>query len=317
MASWIALAVVFLSVSQTISSGLKPPAVKPVRRFAARAGLPPSYADAALARRLYGDESTAAGASAFLILATLAVGLTVPALRENDQWAVTLVAAYLLGRTVGAVVPVVRATVARADDAPRVARPFMPSVTDYVSPLARWAALASGLLPAACVGLIALFLGTDLVDASQANWPLMAAGAVVGPVVTGGAAVLAARFTAAPRRAAAPHELAADDAVRAYRVRALLSAATGVSAMAATTVMGAATAMPTGTTAQNPAGVLFMGAMFAAALVYAAASIAVDLVGSGRRYRARLWPQGLPQGPAPEGGADGADRADGADGGAR
>lgn len=307
MATWIALAVVFLSVSQTVSSSLKPPAVKPVRRFAARAGLPPSYADAALARRLYGDESAAAGTSAVLILAALAVGLAVPALRHDSGWAVSIVAAYLLGRAAGAVVPVVKAAVTRDDDAPRVARPFLPSVADYVSPLARWAALASGLLPAACVGLVVVFLDTDLVDASQANRPLMAVCAVVGPVVTVGASVLAARFTAAPRQASAPHELAADDAVRAYRIRALLAASTGVSALAATTVAGTATALPTGTTAQNPAAVLFMGAALATGLVYLAASVAVDLIGTGRRYRERLWPQGLPQGPVPKGWAGGAD----------
>ncbi|MDA2811590.1 hypothetical protein O4J56_13190 [Nocardiopsis sp. RSe5-2] len=303
MATWIALAVVFLSVSQTVSTSLKPPAVKPVRRFTARAGLPPSYAGPALARRLYSGESAAAGTSAVLILGALAVGLAVPALRDDGSWAVSIVAAYLLGRTVGAVVPVVKATVARDDDGPRVARPFMPTVADYVSPLARWAALASGLLPAACVGLIALFLDTGLVDASQADWPLMATGAAVGPVVTVGASVLAARFTAAPRRAAAPHELAADDAVRAYRIRALLAAATAVSALAATAVAGTATALPTGTTAQNPAAVLFMGAALATGLVYVGASLAVDLIGTGRRYRERLWPQGPPQGPAPDGGA--------------
>ncbi|WP_017624762.1 hypothetical protein [Nocardiopsis chromatogenes] len=314
MATWIALAVVFLSVSQTVSTSLKPPAVKPVRRFAARAGLPPSYADAALARRLYGDESAAAGASAALILAALAVGLAVPALRDDGAWAVTIVAAYLLGRAVGAVIPVVKATVARDDDAPRVARPFTPSVTDYVSPLAYGAALASGLLPAACSGLVVLFLGTDLVDAAQADWPLVAVGAAAGPAATGGAAVLAARFTAAPRRAAAPHALAADDAVRAYRIRALLAAATGVSALAATTIAGTATAMLNGTTVENPAAVLLMGAALASGLVFVGTTAAVDVIGTGRRYRERLWPQGLPEGPLPEGGPGG---GSGADGGAR
>lgn len=299
MATWIALAVVFLSVSQTVSSSLKPPAVKPVRRFVARAGLPPSYAGAWLARRLYGDESAAAGTCAVLILAALGTGLAVPGLRHENAWAGTIVAAYLLGRAAGAVIPVVRATASRQDGSPRIARPFLPAVGDYVPPAARWGAAAAGLLPVAALGVLLAFTGTGRVDTAEADWPVLVLLASAGPVIAAGTALLSVRFIAAPRPAAAPYELAADDAVRAYRLRGLLAASTALCALTAAIVGSMATETVTGAmVVQNPAAVLLMGGTLAAGLAYIAAAAAVDLVGTGRRYRDRLWPQGFPHGPA-------------------
>ncbi|WP_026124296.1 hypothetical protein [Nocardiopsis baichengensis] len=300
MATWIALAVVFLSVSQSVSSSLKPPAVKPVRRFVARAGLPPSYAGPWLARRLYGDESAAAATCAVLILAALGTGLAVPELRHENAWAATIVAAYLLGRAAGAVIPVVRATASRQDGSPRVARPFLPSVDDYVPPAAGWGAAAAGLLPVAALGVLLAFAGTGRVDTAEADWPVLVLLAAAGPVIAAGTALLAGRFIAAPRPAAAPYEFAADDAVRAYRLRALLAASTALCALAAAIVGVLATETVSGAMViQNPAAVLLMGGTFAAALAYIAAAVAIDLAGPGRRYRDRLWPQGFPAGPAP------------------